>query len=248
MYDKSILAKSTGASLGVVAVVGLLFMSTGTAFAMPVAGIGGFTIQADEITGEGLVLYPGSSSAENTTNVNDGALNDQYPSGVIELDQTTINGLQLQKVFDLENKTTLQGTTLMPGKARLNIVSGGEVTSDTLMLKAQQIGTNGTAEFSGLTITENTVEGPQDVTSWLVLRSSENASDYRNPIDDTNFSASVKGNERKKSYDGASQPGLYLEQPFIRATYLATDSITIPELRLEVQYDPDNDGDYEWAS
>jgi hypothetical protein len=232
----------------VVAVVGLLFMSTGTAFAMPVAGIGGFTIQADGIVGEGLILYPGAGAAENSTGVTGSqfeSTQDAYPQSVVELDRVAIQGLQLQKVFDLENITQAQGIgTLIPGKARLVIGANGVVQADTLMLKTPQIAADN-ATFSGLTIQENPTEGPNDITQWLQLRSND---DPASPLPETG--ANVPTNELYKNYTGAnsSEYGLVLNNPYIRSTYLATNQIQIPGLALEVQYDPDNDGDYEWAS
>ena len=242
MYDKSILAKSTGASLGVVAIVGLLFVSTGTAFAMPVAGIGGFTISADVIEGEGMVLYPGSSDAENSTDVSSNSnagVDNQYPVGVVELDSTTIEGMNLKKVFDLQNETS----GVMPGKARIVISASGNVTSQTLMMKTPQLAAD-EAKFSGMEIDENTVNSARDISSWLELRTDQ---DPVKPIEGVP-SDSLAG-ERNKNYTGGDGgPGMVMKEPYIRATYLATDQITIPGMALEVQYDNDNDGDYEWAS
>ena len=242
MYDKGILAKSTGASLGVVAIVGLLFVSTGTAFAMPVAGIGGFTISADVIEGEGMVLYPGSSDAENSTDVSSNSnagVDNQYPVGVVELDSTTIEGMNLKKVFDLQNETS----GVMPGKARIVISASGNVTSQTLMMKTPQLAAD-EAKFSGMEIDENTVNSARDISSWLELRTDQ---DPVKPIEGVP-SDSLAG-ERNKNYTGGDGgPGMVMKEPYIRATYLATDQITIPGMALEVQYDNDNDGDYEWAS
>ncbi|WP_336000909.1 hypothetical protein [Halorientalis halophila] len=242
MYDKSILAKSTGASLGVVAIVGLLFLSTGTAFAMPVAGIGGFTITADHIEGEGMILYPGSSDAENSTGVSDQGQpvgpTDQYPVGIVELDSTTIQGMNLMKVFDLQNASG----GLMPGKARIVISASGNVTSETLMMKTPQLAADH-ATFSGMVIDENTVDGPEDISSWMELTTDEEPT---TPIE--GVGGATAGELRKNYTGGDGGPGMVMEGAFIRATYLATDSISMPGMALEVQYDADNDGDYEWAS
>jgi hypothetical protein len=252
MYDKSILAKSTGASLGVVAIVGLLFLSTGTAFATPVAGIGGFSIEANSITGDNLVLYPGTSQAENSTDVNPDAQNedgapdyrDQYPVGIVELTNTNIDGLELTKVFELGeySRVTSGADPIIPGNARIKIRSTGpNVTTNSIIIKTPQIAAN-EATFSGLQIKENQVEDPGDITNWLELRTQKEA---EGPIPDDGAPVQY---DTEYNYSGGSSPGLVLKQPFIRATYLATDSITIPNLRLEVQYDPDGDEDYEWAS
>ncbi|WP_157525910.1 DUF6230 family protein [Halorientalis sp. IM1011] len=241
MYDKSILAKSTGASLGVVAIVGLLFVSTGTAFAMPVAGIGGFTISADTIEGEGMILYPGSSDAENSTDVSSGSnadVNNQYPVGVVELDSTEIEGMQLKKVFDLQNYSG----GVMPGKARIVIAASGNVSSGTLMMKTPQLSAD-EAVFSGMEIDENRVDSARDISSWLELRTNQDPENPIGGVPDT-----IAGERNKNYTGGANQTGMVMKDPYIRATYLATDTITIPGMQLEVQYDNDNDGTYEWAS
>ncbi|WP_424016635.1 hypothetical protein ACOZ4N_12110 [Halorientalis pallida] len=247
MYDKSILAKSTGASLGVVAIVGMLFLSTGTAFAAPVAGIGGFTIEANSITGDNLILYPGTSQAENTTDISGSQspqFQDQYPVGIVELTNTEIDGLELTKVFDLQNFTKPKNVNqpLLPGKARIKIISDSSqnVTTNSIIIKTPQIAAD-KAKFSGLEVKENTVDNPTEVTSWLELRTQEEA---ESPIPE----GQGLQFDSRYNYSGGSSPGLVLQDPFIRATYLATDSITIPNLRLEVQYNPDNDDVYEWAS
>jgi hypothetical protein len=250
MYDKSILAKSTGASLGVVAIVGLLFLSTGTAFATPVAGIGGFTIEAQSITGDNLILYPGTSEAEATDDINPNASSqgpgyqDQYPVGIVELTNTEINRLELTKVFNLSkySKPTDAAPALIPGQARIKIRSTGpNVTTNSIIIKTPQIAAN-EATFSGLQIKENQVEDPGDITNWLELRTQKEA---EGPIPDDGAPVQY---DTEYNYSGGSSPGLVLKQPFIRATYLATDSITIPNLRLEVQYNPDGDDTYEYAS
>lgn len=139
MYDTNLLAKSTGASLGVVALVGVLFLSTGTAFAMPVAGIGGFQIEADSIEGDDLLLYPGLA---------DGSNQDNYPHAIVELRNNEIEDLRLTKTIELSDYTD------MDGRARLVIESGGTVTIDRLLLKTPRL-TADEATFSGLEISES---------------------------------------------------------------------------------------------
>lgn len=214
MYDKSILAKSTGASLGVVAIVGMLFLSTGTAFAAPISGIGGFVINADRIEGDDLILYPGDADAENAS---------QYPQGVVELSAVDIENLRLIKTFNLNQYQ-------MNGNARIVITAGNDnqdATASSLLLKTPQLSAD-SATFSGLTIDETQ---SSEIDQVLTLRAPN--------------SPSVS--TRQVSLNGGSNPGLVLEDPSIRATYLATNEITLPSLGLEVQFDSDNDGTYEFA-
>ena len=221
MYDKSILAKSTGASLGVVAVVGMLFLSTGTAFATPISGIGGFVIEADTITGQDLMLYPGDGDAENYSS------GEGYPQGVVELNGVTIDDLKLIKRFNLNQYNVADAN------ARLVITAGkgsANVTSGQLLLKTPELSATN-AEFSGLEIDEeNAADTRKGIHNMITLRAPGNATE-----------ASVT---RQVNLTGGSNPGLLLEGAQIRATYLATNTITLPNLGLEVQLDTNNNGNY----
>lgn len=226
MYDKSILAKSTGASIGVVAVVGMLFLSTGTAFAAPISGIGGFKIGADEIRGNNLVLYPGQDDAARTGNVSGPGGGNNYPQAVVELSAVEIDNLELIKRFEL----SYWG---LSGNARLVITSTGTAQAGALLLKTPQLSADN-AQFSGLQIDETTQSqggGPTALGGSITLVAPSGSS--------TQAAQSV-------SLSGGSNPGLTLTNPTIRATYLATNSIELPNLALEVQFDPDNDNVYEY--
>ncbi|MFB6179262.1 MAG: DUF6230 family protein [Halorientalis sp.] len=211
MYDTNLLAKSTGASLGVVALVGVLFLSTGTAFAMPVAGIGGFKITADKIKGDDLLLYPGLA---------DGSNKDDYPHSIVELRNNRIEDLRLTKTLDLSDYTDVDGT------ARLVIqTDDGTVKIDRLLLKTPKL-TADKATFSGLEISE---KDSSDLEHSFSIRAPSEP-------DDT----------RQIDLSGGDNPGLVMEDAEIRATYLATDEITLPNLEVKFQLDTDGDGEYEY--
>ncbi|SEP01132.1 hypothetical protein SAMN05216388_10276 [Halorientalis persicus] len=139
MYDKSLLAKSTGVSLGVVAVIGLLFLSTGTGLAVPIAGIGGFTIEADSIEGDDLVLYPDVVERDQGSDA---------PQAIMELQANRIEGMRLVKTIDLGGVSldTLDGT------ARILIESGGTVETDQILIRSPGLNAS-EASFSGLRMT-----------------------------------------------------------------------------------------------
>lgn len=212
MYDTTILAKTTGASLGIVALVGLLFLTTGTAFAVPLAGVGGFQIQADSIEGDDLLLYPGLADSSQV---------DDYPNSIVELRSNTIEGLRLTKTLDLSDYTDAAD-----GRARLVITSDGTVEADRLLLKTPALEAD-EATFNGLEISESDSD------------SLDRAFEIRAP--------SNPAETRQIDLDGGSNPGLELENADIRATYLATNEITLPGLELKFQYDSDGDGDYEYS-
>jgi hypothetical protein len=213
MYDKKLLAKSTGASLGVVAIIGLVFLSTGTAFALPISGIGGFLIQADRIEGDDLLLYPGLA---------DGSERENYPHAIVEIRDQEIEGLRLSKTFDLSDYTGV-----VDGRARLVIESDGDpVTINQLFLKTPELNAD-EAQFSGLEISENdsgdfeesfSIEAPSDMPET-----------------------------RSLDFEETDDPGIVLDDAEIRATYLTTDEITLPNLALSFQLDTDDDGEYEYS-
>lgn len=214
MYDTSLLAKSTGVSLGVVALVGLLFLSTGTAFAMPVAGIGGFTIEADHIEGDDMLLYTGVDEIAGTGD---------YPQSIVELRENRIDGLELKKEIELADYSA----GALDGTARLVIASDDGVVADRLLLKTPSLSAD-SATFSGLEIDEED-------------------SDDLNQIFDIQAPSDPDVETRQIDLDGGENPGLVMEDAEIDASYLATNEITLPGLSLDLQYDADGDGDYEYA-
>ncbi|MFB6178749.1 MAG: DUF6230 family protein [Halorientalis sp.] len=221
MYDKSILAKSTGASLGVVAIVGMLFLSTGTAFAAPISGIGGFKIKADRIAGDDFILYPGTGNAENIS---------KYPQGIVELQQVEIQNLQLIKTFHLTQYGFSQGAARLVIQAG-NASAGKNVTSGQLLLKTPELSAD-KATFSGLTIDE---ENSGNIKQVLTLAAGPGAQPQPG--------SEVQGGARSISLSQGSNPALQLRGANIRATYLATNTITLPDLGLEVQFSS-NDNDF----
>jgi hypothetical protein len=226
MYDKSILAKSTGASLGVVAVVGMLFLSTGTAFAIPISGIGGFNIQATEIRGENLKLYPGVGAASGQNNIT------QYPTGVVELTSVDIDGLLLTKVIPLPSALGFN-----PGSsAQLVITSSGTVSADTLLLKTPKLSASDST-FNGLVISES--PNPSEAAEIIQLESNEQPTNAQGQT--------IPFRTQGSSFDGGgARTGLVLQDAQIQGVYLATNQINIPGLSLEVQADLDGDTTYEY--
>lgn len=124
MYDKSLLAKGTGVSLGVVALVAMLVLHTGTAYAVPLAGVGGFTVKADEIRGQDAHIYVGAD---------DTSQKEAVPMGVTELESSEIEGLRLIKELNVDSIPGLSGN------ARMVISGTGTVTTGNQILKATEI-------------------------------------------------------------------------------------------------------------
>lgn len=121
MHDKSRLLKGTGVSIAVLAMIALIVVSTGTAFATSVAGVGGFTIEADEIRIEGLTIYPGTTDTSGQSG--------DIPAATQEMQSVEIDGLYLNKTQSLP----------MGGQMKMTITATGTVESSEQVLKASYV-------------------------------------------------------------------------------------------------------------
>lgn len=101
MYNKKRLLTGTGASFVVVAIVGLVVLSSGTAYAAPLAGAGGFTVEADEIRSDSFMLYPG---------VGESSQSQATPVAVVEQKGVEIDGLVLTKQQSVDALPGLEGS------------------------------------------------------------------------------------------------------------------------------------------
>lgn len=148
MYDTRILTAGLATSIGVVALVGVVVASSGVAYAVPLAGVGGFTIEAEEIRGEGMYIYPG---------VEETSEHDARPVVVTELQRTEIEGLTITKEMDASPLPGLDGTMRI-------VISSGEnqtVKTGQQMMKYSRLRAD-RARFSGQVINEYNEENPQE--------------------------------------------------------------------------------------
>jgi hypothetical protein len=151
MYDRTRIARGAGTAVAVWALVGLLVMSTGVAFALPRAGIGGFNVSATEIAADQLTLYPGSADTSNTSG---------YPQAVVELKNVDAQNLQLVKHFNLDYYG-------LSGNARLVIWSRGATDGGAMLLKSSVVSANGVS-FTDFGIDESNTS---DVSTRLEVTS-----------------------------------------------------------------------------
>lgn len=213
MYNKRTFGKGMGASFAVLAAIALLVMSTGTAYAVPLAGIGGFTIQADSLSAESAIIYPGADDTSNQ---------DAYPMAVIEQKNVKIDGLKLMKEINVNKMPGLNGN------ARIVMTAEDTVTADQQMVKVSNLNAE-TATFNQQVIDESNSDDPsKSFGIW-----SGDASENQDKLEE--------GRIVDTSSDGPAQE---LENANITAHYLASSSISLPGLGLEVQYDDDGDGQY----
>ncbi|RRJ29155.1 DUF6230 family protein [Halocatena pleomorpha] len=213
MYNKRTFGKGMGASIGLLAVIALLIISTGSAYAVPLAGIGGFTIQADQLTAESAYIYPG---------VDDTSNQDAYPMAVIEQKDVKIDGMKLMKSLDVSAVPGLSGS------ARVVMTSSDTVTADQQMVKVSNIEAD-TAEFNQQVIDESNSNNPSDQFGIWAGDASKN----QDKLQDGKI-VDISGDGPAQKLQGAN----------IKAHYLASSSISIPGLSLQVQYDQDGDGQY----
>ena len=216
MYDRRVLVKGTAASFGVVFLVMMLVVSSGAAFAMPVAGLGGFTIKADRIEGDDLYQYVGTSDMSDRASA---------PVAVAEFTHIEIEGLELSKEFE-----NIPG---IGGNGRVVITSTGTVKADSLLIKQTKIDAE-ESRFSGLLIDE---ENSDDATEQFKQVAPSTQRERTEGID--RFT-----DPKTLDLDNGSNPGQVFENATIQAHYQATNSITIPGLTLATEYDANGDGDY----
>lgn len=148
MYNKRILAAGLAASIGALALIGVLLAASGVAYAVPLAGVGGFTVEADEIRGESMFMYPGVEETSET---------DAQPVAVTEMQSTEIDGLTLTKEMSADPLPGLSGTM------RVVISQGGNETVETgqQMLKFSSLQAE-ESEFSGQVVNEHNSDNPSE--------------------------------------------------------------------------------------
>lgn len=216
MYDKKVLAKGTAASFGVVALVAMLIVSSGMAFAAPIAGIGGFTIQADEIRGNDYYLYP---------DLSDTSERDGVPVATAEFSSIEIDGLELTKEF--------KGVPAIDGDARIVITATDTVTADSMLIKQSKLHAENST-FNGLLIDEENANYSDSFKQIAPATQKQR----QEGID------GVTGNPKSIIRRNVSNPGMVLENVRIQAHYQAVNEISIPGLTLAAEYDANGDGDY----
>ncbi|WP_299265138.1 PKD domain-containing protein [Halorientalis sp.] len=202
MYNRKRIARGAGTAIATWALIGLLVMSTGVAYALPLAGVGGFNVTASEITADDLVLYPGVGNTDSE---------DNFPQTVVQLSNTDIQQFALTKDLDLGSVPMFP----LPGTLRIKFLSPGGTDGGNVLVKSTALGAD-QATFNGF------------------LTNDTNASDARG-----RWSIRSDG---PVTLQGTDRSGVR-----IRAHYLATDRISITNLRFFACYDADDDGTFEWG-
>ncbi|RXK46279.1 PKD domain-containing protein [Halorientalis pallida] len=127
MYDRKRIARGAGTAVATWALIGLLIMSTGVAYALPLAGVGGFNITASEITADDLVLYPGVGNTDSEEN---------FPQTVVQLSNTDIQQFALTKDLDLGSVPM----SPLPGTLRIKFLSPDGTDGGDVLVKSTALG------------------------------------------------------------------------------------------------------------
>lgn len=246
MISKKKFAKLFGSMSALLVVVTAIMVSTGTVMAIPIAGIGGFTQEVDSLTAEEFYMYPSMSDTDDPEDripVGSSPIG-QYPTAATELAGAEIEGLQLYKVFtldDYDDVSTIAGLVgAQPGASARILITADDVQSNGPLLVEQSSLQAEDAEFNGLEVIAQ--EGPiqqhqndnynlLDEPSKLLQRAS----------DDTDVGTRYVGN-----ITGAS-PALSIQNATIKAHYLAAENMQMEGMDLTVQLDLDGDGTYEFG-
>lgn len=141
MYDIKRLVGGTGVSFLAVALVGLIILSSGTAYAAPLASSNGFTVEADEIRADEFLLYPssGEDSAGST------------PVVVVEQRDVAIDGLRL---------TREQDVPMMDGTMEISFTADKTVRADQQYIKLTELDAE-KSTFNGQVITAKPSQNPE---------------------------------------------------------------------------------------
>lgn len=126
---------------GGVAAVVILTVATGAVYAFPIAGIGGFYVNATSMTGNDMHLYPTVAPTSGK---------DAYPQGVIELSSGSITELEITKTMNLSEYTDVSAA----GTVRVRINASSTNVKGPMLLRASSIEAE-QANFSGLAMQES---------------------------------------------------------------------------------------------
>ncbi|MFB6178747.1 MAG: DUF6230 family protein [Halorientalis sp.] len=163
--------------------------------------MGGFTVTADQVTADHLILYPG---------VGDTSERAAYPQTIAELQGATLTDLTASKTVDLSS------TPGVSGKFRVSLVTNGKSVGSSVLLKSSALQAN-SAEFNNFAVKDTAASDPRG----------KFAIESNGPV----------------KLGGSGQFPVR-----IRAHYVTINSVTTPNVKLGLCYDPNDDGTYEYGS
>jgi hypothetical protein len=219
MYDNKRLASGIGVLFMLWTLVGLLVVSSGVGVSIPLTGTGGFNVSAS---------YFGASESESIpATTSNGA-----PAAKFEIAKTVAQDLELEKTLAIDS---LPGVT---GNLRL-VITADQATLNTVMFKTDSL-TAGTAIWRGFVLDERKAGSRFDE---FVAYAGPNPQGAVN----TGTQFAIDGSDPGAT--GRSEaPAFQLYNAEFKMSTLTADQVTLQNLGLIVQYDPDSDGTYEYGS
>jgi len=217
--------RSAGISFIVLVALMTLLVATGTVFAAaPIAGVGGFVIEAETINGYGFELIPALTST-NTAHSDVTAENPManqyqtvYPAAQVWLTDVYIDGLNLWKnisleaiahLFDIENVSYVQ----------VIIEAADGVHGQGLTMNASDIAADN-ATFTNMVMMENLpTEHPNKLT--YMQTSAQTTDVFDDPI---NTGVQI----------GMSADTMQMTEGTINTHYMAADHMSIPGMTLQL--------------
>jgi hypothetical protein len=226
MYDNKRLASGVGVLLTLWALVGLLVVSSGVGLAVsaPLSPSGGFVVEAN---------YLGADQSKSTASITETT---GVPAAKFEITKSYAEYLKLMKTLDVSSVPGLNG------KIRLLI------QSDTAKLKGVTFKTNdltaSTARWRGFVLDERYKESRFEQFYSYAGPNPEEAPNTEDEMEVGGSEDFGAGEWPRKS----TEPGFQLYNARIEMSSLTADQVTLSNLDLRVQYDPDEDGTYEYGT
>ena len=226
MYETKRLASGVGVLLALWALVGLLVMSSGVGLAVsaPLSPSGGFVVEANYL---GAAESISEASSTETTG---------QPAAEFRITKSYAEYLSLMKTLDVSDVPGLNG--------QIRIL----IQSDTARLQGVTFMTNdltaSTARWRGFVLDERYADSRFDQFYSYAGPDPEGAPN-------TDDEMEVGGSEPLGADEWprkSREPGFQLYNARIEMSSLTADQVSLSNLDLRVQYDPDDDQDYEYGT
>lgn len=223
--NRKLFKRSAGLSFIALVALMTLLIATGTVFAAaPIAGVGGFVIEAQSINGSDFELIPaltstntGYAEAKSATSIPN-EYQTVYPAAQVWLGEVTIDGLELWKNISLRAITHLFD---IPNVDYVQVIikAADGVAGENLTMYATDIAAD-EAVFSNMVMMENLpTEHPNKLTYMQTSGTTEDI--FHDPI---NTGVQI----------GMSADTMEMNSGIINTHYMAAEHMSIPGMTLQL--------------
>lgn len=219
MYDNKRLASGIGVLFMLWTLVGLLVVSSGVGVSVPLTGTGGFNVSAS---------YFGASESESVP----GTSTNGAPVAKFEIAKTVARDLEVEKTLAIDSLPGVQGNLRL-------VITADQATLNTVMFKTDSL-TAGTAIWRGFVLDERKSDSRFDEFVAYAGPDPQGAVNTGTPF-------AIDGSDPGAT-DQSEAPAFQLYNAEFKMSTLTADQVTLNNLGLIVQYDPDDDGTYEYGS